>query len=66
MHYTLFTRRLVFGLLLIFMLVADWFLRGMVLAATHSEMEHSAYEGAIPQPGNVPICMGYLILCTVK
>ena len=34
MHFTLFFRRLGFGLLLVFTLVAGWFLRGMIAAPT--------------------------------
>jgi hypothetical protein len=36
MHFTLFTRRLVFGLLLVMTLVAGWLLHGMLFVPSNS------------------------------
>jgi hypothetical protein len=55
MRFTLFTRRLVFGLLLILMLGIGWLLHGMILATSKSTVESSTVVTSLLRGGNVPI-----------
>jgi pimeloyl-ACP methyl ester carboxylesterase len=55
MHFTLFIRRLVFGLLLVFTLLAGWLLHGMILAPDKSATESSPDVNSQLGSGNVPI-----------
>ena len=55
MHLTLFFRRLGFGLLLVFTLVAGWLLHGMFLAPGNSTAENSPGVNSVLTSGNVPI-----------
>ncbi len=55
MHFTLFIRRLVFGLLLVFTLVAGWLLHGLILASSNSTAESSPGVNSLLSSGNVPI-----------
>jgi len=55
MHFTLFFRRLGFGLLLVFTLVAGWLLHGMILASTNTSAGRSSSVNSPLSSGNVPI-----------
>src|SRR5438874_9450399 len=55
MHFTLFFRRLGFGLLLACTLVAGWLLHGMLLASNNSTAESSPGVSSALHSGNVPI-----------
>jgi pimeloyl-ACP methyl ester carboxylesterase len=55
MHFTLFIRRLVFGLLLVMTLVAGWLLHGMLFAPSNSTAENSLGVNSQLRSGKVPI-----------
>jgi fermentation-respiration switch protein FrsA (DUF1100 family) len=55
MHFTLFFRRLGFGLLLVCTLVAGWLLHGMILAPTDTSAQHSPGINSPLRKGTVPI-----------
>src|SRR5437016_6833847 len=55
MLFTLFFRRLGFGLLLVFTLVAGWLLHGMILASTNTSVGRSSSVNSPLSSGNVPI-----------
>ena len=55
MLFTLFFRRLGFGLLLVFTLVAGWLLHGMILASTNTSAGRSSSVNSPLSSGNVPI-----------
>src|SRR5438876_1523205 len=55
MHFTLFFRRLGFGLLLVCTLVAGWLLHGMIIAPTNTSAERSSSVNSPLSSGNVPI-----------
>ncbi len=55
MHFTLFIRRLVFGLLLVFTLMAGWLLHGMILVPDKSTALSSPDVNSQLGSGNVPI-----------
>jgi len=55
MHFTLFFRRLGFGSLLVFTLVAGWLLHGMIFAPGNSKAESSQGTSFVLSPGEVPI-----------
>src|SRR5712691_12764196 len=55
MHFILFIRRLIFGLLLVFTLVVGWFLHGVILAPGNSTVESSLDVNSLLRSGNVPI-----------
>jgi len=55
MHFTLFIRRLVFGLLLVITLVAGWLLHGILLVPSNSTAESSPGVNSLLRPGNVPL-----------
>ena len=55
MHFTLFFRRLGFGLFLVCTLVVGWLLHGMLLASSNSTAESSPGVNSVLHSGNVPI-----------
>ena len=55
MHFTIFFRRIGFGLLLVFTLVAGWLLHGMLLAPNNSTAESSPGVNSVLTSENVPI-----------
>jgi len=55
MHFTLFFRRLGFGLLLVCTLVAGWLMHGMIVAPTTTSAERSPGVNAPLRTGTVPI-----------
>jgi len=55
MHFTLFIRRLVFGLLIVFTLMAGWLLHGMILAPSKSTAESSPGVNSQLISGNIPL-----------
>ena len=55
MHFTLFIRRLVLGLLLIIALMTGWLLHGIILAPGKSPAESSPDVNSLLRSGNVPI-----------
>ena len=55
MDFTLFIRRLVFGLLLVITLVAGWFLHGILVVPGNSTAESSSGVNYLLRPGNVPL-----------
>jgi len=55
MHFTLFIRRLVFGLLLVFTLMAGWLLHGIILAPSNSTAESSPGVNSLLKSGNAPL-----------
>ena len=55
MHFTLFFRRLGFGLFLVCTLVVGWLLHGMLLASSNSTAESSPGVNSVLNSGNVPI-----------
>jgi pimeloyl-ACP methyl ester carboxylesterase len=55
MHFTLFFRKLGFGLLLVCTLVGGWLLHGMLFASSTSTAESSSGVNSMLQSANVPI-----------
>lgn len=55
MHFTLFIRRLVLGLLLVIALMTGWFLHGIILVPGKSPEESSPDVNSLLRSGNVPI-----------
>ena len=55
MHFTLFIRRLVLGLLLVMALMTGWLLHGIILAPGKSPAESSPDVNSFIGAGNVPI-----------
>ena len=55
MHFTLFIRRLVLGLLLVIALMTGWLLHGIILVPGKSPEESSPDVNSLLRSGNVPI-----------
>jgi hypothetical protein len=55
MHFTLFTLRLVLGLLLVITLVAGWLLHGILFVPSNSTAENSLGVNSQLRSGKVPI-----------